>query len=130
MQSAYEPASLKVCSPHNDEPRAGMQNVGMSFQNHLKAWRKFRHLTQEELADAVGTTKAVISNLETGARPLSAKWLDKFAPVLNTSAGYILDHDPNDLPTAVLDVWAEIPADQREQALKVLQSFRRTGTEG
>lgn len=130
MQSAYEATTLKVCSPHNDAAQAGMQNVGMSFQNHLKAWRKFRHLTQEELADAVGTTKAVISNLETGARPLSAKWLDKFAPVLNTSPGYILDHDPNDLPTAVLDVWADIPTEQREQALKVLQSFRRTGTDG
>ena len=130
MQSAYVTTRLKVCTPHNDAARLGMQNVGMSFQNHLKAWRKFRHLTQEELADAVGTTKAVISNLETGARPLSAKWLDKFAPVLNTSPGYILDHDPNDLPTAVLDVWAEIPTEQREQALKVLQSFRRTGTAG
>nr|WP_315051262.1 helix-turn-helix transcriptional regulator [uncultured Brevundimonas sp.] len=130
MRTAYVQASRKVFSLRNDLARRGMQNVHMPHHNHLRAWRTFRHMTQEELAEAVGTTKAVISNLETGVRPLSAKWLDRFAPVLNTSAGYILDHDPNDLPTAVLDIWADIPEESRAQALRVLQSFKRTGTDG
>ncbi|WP_292085349.1 MULTISPECIES: helix-turn-helix domain-containing protein [unclassified Brevundimonas] len=99
-------------------------------QNHLRAWREFRHMTQDELAAAVDTNASVISLLESGARKLSPKWLRRLAPVLHTSPGYLLDHDPNDLPTAILDVWADIPVEQREQALKVLQSFRRTGTEG
>ena len=68
--------------------------------------------------------------MESGARKLSPKWLRKLAPALNTSPGYILDHDPNDLPTAILDVWAEIPAESRDQALRVLESFKRTGTTG
>lgn len=130
MPTAYSPARRKVCCLRDDLVVRGMQNDGMERRNHLKAWRRFRHLTQEELADMVGTTKAVVSNLETGARPLSAKWLDKFAPVLNTSPGYILDHDPEDLPTAVLDIWADIPEESRPQALRVLESFKRTGTEG
>ncbi|WP_341020942.1 helix-turn-helix transcriptional regulator [Brevundimonas diminuta] len=98
-------------------------------ENHLRAWREFRHMTQDELAAAVETNASVISLLESGARKLSPKWLRRLAPVLNTSPGYLLDHDPNDLPTAILDVWADIPDEQREQALKVLQSFRRTGTD-
>jgi transcriptional regulator with XRE-family HTH domain len=131
MRYAYISASTKVCSLRNDPFSWGMQNADMSEpKNHLKAWRLFRHLTQEELADQVDTTKAVISNLETGSRGLSDKWLRRLAPVLNTSPGYLLDHDPNDLPTDVLDIWAEIPVEQREQALKVLQSFKRTGTDG
>jgi len=96
----------------------------------LRAWRKFRHMTLEEVADAVDTTKAVIQQLETGKITLSQKWLDRIAPVLNTTPGYLLDHDPNDLPTAVLDTWASIPEENRAQALAVLETFKRTGTGG
>lgn len=102
----------------------------MAGTNQLRAWRKFRHLTLEEVADAIGTTKAVISQLETGRTTLSQKWLDKIAPVLNTSPGYLLDHDPNDMPTAILDVWAAIPDENRAQALAVLETFKKTGTQG
>lgn len=127
---------MQSCKSDKDWTFASLQYARMAReadppeQNHLRAWREFRHLTQDELAAAVETNASVISLLESGARKLSPKWLRRLAPVLNTSPGYLLDHDPNDLPTAILDVWAEIPTDQREQALKVLQSFRRTGTEG
>jgi transcriptional regulator with XRE-family HTH domain len=99
-------------------------------ENHLKAWREFRRLTQEELGSLIGTTGSVISLLESGSRKLSPKWLRKLAPALNTSPGYLLDHDPDDLPTAILDVWAAIPEIDRPRALQVLQAFRRIGTTG
>lgn len=98
--------------------------------NHLKAWREFRHMTQDELAEAAETTGSVISLLESGGRKLSPKWLRRLAPVLNTQPGYLLDHDPNDLPTEILDTWASIPEADRPRALEMLKVFKRTGTEG
>lgn len=98
--------------------------------NHLRAWREFRHLTQEELGDLVGTAGNVIGLLESGERGLSQKWLAKLAPALGTTPGYLLDHDPNDLPTDILDTWAAIPAEDRPRALAVLEAFKRTGTDG
>ncbi|MFC5372956.1 helix-turn-helix domain-containing protein [Brevundimonas faecalis] len=130
MQNAYPHASEKVCILRNDPKCGRMQNAYMAKDaNHLAAWRTFRHLTQAELAEKVDTTKAVISNLETGARGLSDKWLRRLAPALGTSPGMLLDHDPNDLPTDVLETWAAIPEESKAQALRVLESFRRTGTE-
>lgn len=102
----------------------------MTDFNHLKAWRKFRHLTLEELGEAIGTTKAVVQQLESGRMSLSHKWLVKLAPALGTSPGYLLDHDPNDLATGVLDVWADIPKDDQPKALEVLKAFKKTGTIG
>ncbi len=99
--------------------------------NHLRAWRLHRHLTQEALADKIGTTKAVIGNLENGDRGLSDKWLRRLAPALGTTPGYLLDHDPGDLPTDILDIWADVPEENRSTARAVLEQFRRsTGTEG
>jgi len=99
--------------------------------NHLRAWRLHRRLTQEALAEKIGTTKAVIGNLENGDRGLSDKWLRRLAPPLGTTPGHLLDHDPNDLATDILDIWAEVPEERRSLAREVLEQFARgTGTKG
>lgn len=85
-------------------------------------------MTQEQLADAIGTDKGVISLLESGGRGLSDKWLRKLAPVLRTTAGHLLDNDPSDLPTDIIDIWSHIDERDRDTAKRVLESFRRTGT--
>lgn len=96
--------------------------------HYLREWRKFRGFTQDELADAVGTSKSVISDLERGQLQLSPKWLRRLAPLLKTQPGHILDHDPADLDNDIIDIWAHIPLDSREQAAAVLRTFARTGT--
>lgn len=96
--------------------------------HYLREWREFREMTQEELADAVGTSKSVISDMERGKLQLSPKWLRRFAPVLKVQPGYILDYAPEDLDNDIIDIWGRIAERDREQALRVLRSFERTGT--
>lgn len=98
-----------------DEPR-----------NYLRAWRQKAGLTLEELADKVGTTRSVVSLLENEKRPLSAKWLRKFADALGTTPGRILDVDPNEADAEVLDIWDHIATKDRARAVRVLRSL--TGT--
>lgn len=129
MALTYLSASEKVCPWRNDFLAAAAHNVWME-NNHLRAWRKYRHMTLDEVAAAVGTTKAVIQQLEVGRMSLSHKWLVKIAPVLGTTPGMLLDHDPNDLPTSVLETWAAIPSEDQPRALEMLRVFKRTGTDG
>ena len=98
-------------------------------RNYLKAWREFRGLSQDDLADKVDTTKSVISLLENEKRPLSSKWLRKLAEALDTQPGHILDHDPNEVSTDIFDLWGRIGQRDREQAARVLRTFA-TGTDG
>jgi len=100
------------------------KNAGPS---HLKAWREFREMSQEDLAEKVDTTASQISMLETGERGLSAKWLRKLAPALGTTPGHLLDHDPTTIDNDVFDIWMEIDRRDRDTALRVLRSFK-TGT--
>jgi len=95
--------------------------------NHLKAWREFRKMTQEELADKLGTTVSQVSMLESGDRGLSHKWLLKLAPILKTTPGHILDHDPATLDNDVFDIWVSIDKRDRARALGVLKALA-TGT--
>lgn len=129
MPDAYRDASEKVCGSCNDDDLGEAHNAGVENTNHLKAWRKFRRMTLEAVANEIGTTKAVIQQLESGRMGLSHKWLLKLAPVFRTTPGFLLDHDPNDIDTAYLDAWSDIPPDDRPRALQVLKAFR-TGTDG
>lgn len=96
--------------------------------NHLRAWREFRRMSQAQLAEKVGTADNVISLLESGQRQLSDKWLRRLAPALGTTPGFLLDHDPEDLSTDILDIWSSVPAERRDQAIAVLRTFVKTGT--
>lgn len=98
--------------------------------NYLQAWREFRGLTQEKLADLAGTTGSVISMLEAGERGLSAKWLRKLAPLLDTTPGHLLDLDPRELDNDVIDIWATASNRQRRQIMQIAKTIVYTGTEG
>ena len=89
----------------------------------LKEWREFRHLTQEALAAAVGTSKSVISLIESGGRKLSDKWARRLAIPLKVRPGWLLDQDPYEMSTSILEVWGSIPEDQQAQAIMVLKTF-------
>lgn len=86
-------------------------------------------MTLEEVGDAIGTTKAVIQQLESGRMALSHKWLLKLAPVFGTTPGFLLDHDPANLDTAFIEAALAVPPERREQAIQILSTFK-TGTDG
>lgn len=96
--------------------------------NYLRAWRLFRKLTQEQLAAEAKTTANMIQYLESGERGLSAKWLRRLAPILDTTPGMILDHDPNDLDSDVIDIWANAGAREKRQLSEIAKTIVRTGT--
>ena len=93
--------------------------------NHLRAWREFKKLSQDELADVVGTTQSQIAHLEAGERALSAKWLRKLADALKTTPGHLLDHDPSALPTDIVEIWLAASPDERRQLINVANAIVR-----
>src|SRR5687768_8036330 len=48
--------------------------------HYLRQWRHHRKMTQQQLADAIETSKSAISDLETFRLQLSPKWLTRLAP--------------------------------------------------
>lgn len=98
--------------------------------NHLRAWREFRKLTLAELAERVGTNANMIGYLESGDRGLSAKWLRKLAPALRTTPGLLLDHDPHELDSDILDIWVHGSEREKRQITEIAKALVRTGTGG
>lgn len=84
-------------------------------------------MSQDDLAERAATTKGVISLLENEKRPLSSKWLRRFAEVLDTQPGYILDLDPTEMDPEIFEAWRSVRVEDRAQVLRILSTFR-TGT--
>lgn len=57
----------------------------------IREARVARGITQQELADRTGTTRAVIAMLEHGHRSCSDKWLRRIAVALGTTPGTLAD---------------------------------------
>lgn len=98
--------------------------------NHLKEWRAFRGLSQAELAEAVGTNANMIGYLENGERGLSAKWLRRLAPALQTTPGLLLDHDPSNIDRDVLETWLKAGDREKRQIAEIAKALVRDGTSG
>jgi transcriptional regulator with XRE-family HTH domain len=121
-------AVQRVRFPSNDFRFAVAHTANMADErNYLRQWREFRKMSQDELAIAADTTKGVISLLENEKRPLSSKWLRKFAEVLDTQPGYILDLDPTEMDPEIFEAWQKVDKKDRAQVLRILSTFR-TGT--
>jgi len=97
--------------------------------NYLKQWRLFRGLTQQQVASAVETNANMIQYLKNGERGLSAKWLHKLAPILNTTSGMILEHDPYELDSDIIEIWATASNREKRQIADVAKAILRTGTD-
>lgn len=101
-------------------------------QRHfIREWRKFRGLTQEQLADRVGCDRSYVTKIETGKKRYDQPFLEKAAEALRCEPADLIMRDPTS-PDPIWSIWDNIPKESRPQAAAVLQAFvaKKTGTQG
>jgi len=122
-------SSPKYHNVYGEESRACGDNRTMSDEginegpNYVAAWRMHRGLTQEQLAEAIGTSQNMVGYLESAKRGLTAKWLRRIARALNTTPGLLLDHAPSAVPSELVQEWVGANEDQRAQIIGVVQAL-------
>lgn len=67
----------------------------LDFGNRIKALRKQKNLTQEQLAKRLWVTKSIISAYESGTKYPSLDMLVKLAQTFNVSTDYLLGVNKN-----------------------------------
>lgn len=101
---------------------------------YLAAWRDFRGLTLEDLADEAGTSKGMVSDLETGARNSKGQiaqrfnrdWLDKFSAALGVRRGHLIDVNPyavDEQETAWAELFRNFTPEQRALAINLARQI-------
>lgn len=65
-------------------------------RHYIREWREFRGMTQERLADLLGTTKTSISRIEDLKQGYTQDFLEACADALGTHPGTLLTRMPGD----------------------------------
>lgn len=97
---------------------------GQRRRHFIKEWRKFRGMTQEQLADQVGVAVSTISQLESGGQGYSQATLEGLAIVLDCEPSDLISRDPTKT-ASIWTVWEGLEQPARDQALEILKTFKR-----
>lgn len=84
----------------------------------VKAWRKYRKMTQEELASEAGMSTGNLSNIETGHQGYTQENLEALAPALGCHPADLVAGDPRQAGS-ILAIWERATDGERTQILKV-----------
>lgn len=69
------------------------------YPNRIREWREERGLTQDQLAEKIGSHKTHISAWERGKSDLAMRWMHRIAAALNISVADVLSFRDN--PSAI-----------------------------
>lgn len=73
---------------------------------YIAEWRKYRGMTQEQLAERVGQSVSNISQLERGLQGYSQEGLEAIADALNCEVGHLFMVDPTK-DDAIWSLWEQ-----------------------
>ena len=104
-----------------DEPKRG--------PTFLRAWRKYRKLTQEAVAERVGVDRTTIGRIENGELPYNQDFLEKVALIYGCEPEDLLAIDPlrPDPPKLVYNQLKIASPEIQQRAIAVLDALLKTG---
>lgn len=88
----------------------------------LRQWRKHRGLTQERLAERLGTSKGYISDLENGKQRYNQQHLEALAEALDCDPVDLLIRDPTD-PEGIWSIWDRVRPVDQDTARRILEQL-------
>jgi transcriptional regulator with XRE-family HTH domain len=91
-------------------------------KSYLKAWRLFRDLTVEELAEKAGMSTGNVSAIENQRQGYSPESLDALAAALKIDTATLLSVDPNSAGS-IWSLWNQATATQREQLTSIAKTL-------
>lgn len=93
----------------------------------LRAWRKRMKMTQEEVAELLGTDKGTVSKLERGRQRLTDDWLQAFARAYGVKPRRLYDDAPEGSPIdQLLEIVEPAPEKLQRQILEVARTLVKT----
>ena len=98
--------------------------------NHrIREWRKYRGLTQEQLAERIGIARSYLTKIERGSRRYDQPFLEAAAEALRTEPATLINVDPT-ASESLWSVWEQLTVPERVQAEAVIRAIRATRTAG
>ena len=101
-----------------------MENTGLMFQ--IAKFRRARGLTQEELADKIGSTQANISEIERGVHMPSIETLRKIAEVFDIEIVDLFEKSGvAQAESEIVSIFSRLDADEKKKIIEIARILSR-----
>lgn len=94
-------------------------------RHFIGKWREYRGLSQDQLAERIGMSRANYSKIERGVVPYSQDFLEEAANALNCEPADLIMRDPYSPVWSIYDTLKTLPEEQQKQALAVIEALRK-----
>jgi transcriptional regulator with XRE-family HTH domain len=88
----------------------------------LRHWREHRGLKQDQVAAAIGISKASISRIENQITPYSQHIVEAYARLLDCTVADLVSRPPTD-PEGLWAIWERLRADDKLRAVALLRAL-------
>lgn len=96
-------------------------------KHFVKAWRKYRGFTQEQLAEIVGVSHGAIGQLERGQMSYTQPMLEALADALHCEPADLIMRDPESPIWSVYENLKKASPEQQKQIADIVEIFRKAG---
>lgn len=107
-----------------------MRRKGAAVKHYIKEWRRYRGLTQEQLAARLEVDRTTVSKIEGGKQEYSQGFLEATAQALRCEPADLIMRNPTQ-PSAIWSIWDSIPDAEKPKAIAILSTLadlsRKTG---
>jgi transcriptional regulator with XRE-family HTH domain len=94
-------------------------------RHFIREWRLYRGMTQETLAEMVGTSEASISRVEAGRQNYTQPMVERIADALKTDPGTLLGRNPS-VDDPIWAIVSEANPLQRKQIVELARALLRS----
>lgn len=101
-----------------------MAKAKFVLRHYIREWRDHRGLTQEQMAERIGMSRAYLSMIESGKRRYDQPFLEAAAEVLRCQPADLIMRNPTD-PDGLWSIWDQLTQPQRVQMVEIAQTIRR-----
>lgn len=96
-----------------------------TYPNHVKAWRQFRGMTQEQVADLTGLAEGTLSLLENGRTGFTRPTLQKLSNALTVPIADLIGTPPGAPDAAevrsLVEATLALPEPRRTRTIEIIQ---------
>jgi transcriptional regulator with XRE-family HTH domain len=93
----------------------------------LREWREYRNLSQYALADRIGKTQGLISQLENAKVNYTGDLLEALADALRCEAADLIVRNPLD-PEAPWSIWDTLKPAERKKTIDFMNNVRKASS--
>lgn len=92
------------------------------MKHFIKEWRRYRGLTQEQLAARLEIDRTTVSKIESGKQEYSQGFLEAAAYAMRCEPADLIMRNPSQ-PSAIWSIWDSIPDAEKPKAIAILSTL-------